>query len=350
MSAFEMLDMCVYYIAQRHHMLTDEHVEILNRVWDLYEPSLQAHEIPLPPSPPPEREHLFFEEEHLDTLWHQIPQPHLVSESMPHEEVCGCETCEWQDRQRVKEENCDADGCTYECGQACGASEPVELPETETIDLTCERPACTYGCICAEAKNLLAPPEGCLYGCNYACGTNYGENCTAIFDINGNQVMPDDDMPPLVPLAAYATPRGWFNPEEDSEDEGYAAPTVASQTEIVSSEPKPPKEKPLFPYNHPRWPSPRAKMMVRYILGPRARQVLNVKTLTHDICMRWLAKHYRLSHEELLKTSIYKLHNPERASWNGGHGTWESVPGKKSYWDLPPQCRCAYCKDERCYY
>jgi hypothetical protein len=295
MSASEMLDMCVRFIARRHHMLTQEHVEILNEVWELYE----SQEVPpLPPSPVPE--------------------------------------CEEQEEFPSRSEyvrTCDADGCTYECAEACGSSA-----------------AEAYSSYSPQAYGSYAPPiDSCLYGCAYSCGAKQGEYCCAQFDVDGNQLPPvaqsvvntaidtDDEMPPLISFAELARQKGLMNPEEAEPEE----------TEIVETVPK---VKPTFPYDHPMWPSPRAKMMVRYILGPRAREVLNVKTLTHDICMRWLANHYRLSHEELLKTSIYKLHNPERASWNGGHGTWESVPGKKSYWDLPPQCRCPYCKDDRCYY
>lgn len=460
--------MCVYYIAHRHHMLTDEHVEILNQVWSVYEYP------PLPASPPPEmaewnervreakeavaeaqrpflagqnpftREfdplmavkhqvdglvsaqqalnevleqqpgvqvwasqptHIFFDEEgdteyapdehelaaaerrrewedaygrmnqsrqewevlEEQRLQRQVGEPELIineqeqqqgQQDRPctcddcirqqglntarylnpedyeaeHQETCSCEICDTQDRQV----SCDADRCTYECGQACGASEPVELPETKTIDLTCEKPVCNYGCICNEAKNLLAPAEGCLYGCNYACGTNYGENCTAIFDADGNQVMPEDDMPPLVPLAAYATPRGWLNPEEDSEDEGVAVPTVAPQPQ--QQQPKPPKEKSLFPYNHPRWPSPRAKALVKGMIARGETSLVSIasvldkpiKSLNHDICMHYLAKRYRLTPEQLLETSIYELHNPPTAP----------------YWGVS-QCGCSFCRREK---
>jgi hypothetical protein len=262
-----------------------------------------------------------------------------------HQETCGCETCEWHDREMAKEETCDADRCTYECGQACGSSAPVELPETQTIDLTCERPACTYGCICNEAKNLLAPAESCLYGCNYACGTNYGDNCTAIFDAEGNQVMPEDDMPPLVPLVAYPTPRGWLNPEEDSEDEGpYAAPKrsedegVAAPTVPQPQKVKPPKEKSPFPYNHPRWPSPRAKALVKGMIARGETSLASIasvldtpiKSLNHDNCMHYLAKRYRLTPEQLLETSIYELHNPPSAP----------------YWGVSP-CICSFCRREK---
>ena len=421
MSAFEMLDMCVRYIAYRHNMLTEEHVAILNQVWSIYEYP------PLPASPPPEmsewnervrqakeavaqaqlpflagqnpftREfdplmavkhqvdglvsaqqalnevleqqpgvqvwtsqptHTFFDEDQeqepepeqqdqvcicdecirdqgLNTARYLNPEDYEAE----HQETCGCEICETQDRQV----SCDADRCTYECGEACGSSEAAcgsseaacgQAPcsSSETIDLTCEKPVCNYGCICDEAKNLLAPAESCLYGCNYACGTNYGENCTAIFDAEGNQVMPDDDMPPLVPLAAYATPRGWFNPEEDSEDEGVAAPTVPPQ-------PKPPKEKSPFPYNHPRWPSPRAKALVKGMISrgetsmESIRSVLNkpIKSLNHETCMHFLAKRYRLSPEQLLETSIYELHNPPSAP----------------YWGIRQACGCTFCRQEK---
>jgi len=501
MSAFDMLDMCVQYIAYRHHMLTDEHVNILNHVWAMYEP--------LPTWPPPEIEewnervrqakaavaqaqepfmlgqnpfmrefdpllavkhqvdtlvnaqqqlteildqqpmwqplprptHQFFDQEeqeqeeqeeqeeeqeqqeYVPAVWEleaaarrrewedaygrmnesrekwevleeqrlqrQVGEPkffrneqeqeqeqegesdeHIRQYGMntarylnpedyaaEHQETCGCETCEWQDRHR-EQETCDADRCTYECGAAYGSSEAAygsseaaygsseaaygsseaaygssEVPAPEqVIDLTCEKSACNYGCICDEAKGLLPPAEGCLYGCNYACGTGYGENCAAVFDADGNQVMPEDEMPPLVPLAAYATPRGWFNPEED-EDEGIAVPTVAPQP----PQPKPPKEKSLFPYNHPRWPSPRAKALVKRMIAigetslESIGSVLNkpIKSLNHQNCMQFLAKRYRLTPEQLLETSVSKLHNPP-----------------SNYWALVQPCVCAFCRQE----
>lgn len=421
MSAFEMLDMCVRYIAYRHDMLTDEHVAILNQVWSIY-----AYP-PLPASPPPEmaewnervrqakeavaqaqlpflagqnpftREfdplmavkhqvdglvsaqqalnevleqqpgvqvwasqptHIFFDEDQEQEQEQPYPSDDCIRDQglntarylnpedyeAEHQETCSCEICDTQDRQV----SCDADRCTYECGQACGsseaacgASEPVELPETKTIDLTCEKPVCNYGCICDEAKNLLAPAESCLYGCNYACGTNYGENCTAIFDAEGNQVAPDD-MPPLVPLAAYPTPRGWLNPEEDSEDEGVAAPKRTGEDEGVAA-PKPqkikvPKEKSPFPYNHPRWPSPRAKALVKGMIARGETSLASIasvldtpiKSLNHDNCMHYLAKRYRLTPEQLLETSIYELHNPPSAP----------------YWGVSP-CICSFCRREK---
>jgi len=39
MSDLDMLDMCVRYIAERHALLNQEQVDILNRVWSLYEVS-----------------------------------------------------------------------------------------------------------------------------------------------------------------------------------------------------------------------------------------------------------------------------------------------------------------------
>jgi hypothetical protein len=477
MSASDMLDMCVQYIAYRHHMLTDEHVNILNHVWAMYEP--------LPTWPPPEIEewnervrqakaavaqaqepfmlgqnpfmrefdpllavkhqvdnlvnaqqqlteildqqprwqplprptHQFFdqeeqqeeeqeeEQEYVPAVWEleaaarrrewedaygrmnesrekwevleeqrlqrQVGEPeffrndqeqeeeqegesdeHIRQYGMntarylnpedyaaEHQETCGCDPCEREDRHRAQE-TCDADRCTYECGAACGSSEAPE----QVIDLTCEKSACNYGCVCDEAKNLLPPAEGCLYGCNYACGTGYGENCAAVFDADGNQVMPEDDMPPLVPLAAYATPRGWFNPEEDSEDEGpYAAPKRTGEDEgvavpTVAPQPKPPKEKPLFPYNHPRWPSPRAKALVKRMIAigetslESIGSVLNkpIKSLNHQNCMQFLAKRYRLTPEQLLETSVSKLHNPPSAT----------------YWGTTQPCVCTFCRQE----
>ena len=487
-----MLDMCVHYIARRHHMLTDEHVEILDGVWQMYEPQELP---PLPPSPPPERQHVHFveyeqpdkeerrkvpsrqtqaewpcdvcinqevwecgrcvvpeqqqqEEEHqddcdcsecefndaqeddewqekrratladfatlqkeadyqaelrqeaedqaeyyrqqreeqADALWHQIPQGAHVSQSMQHKETCGCDTCDWQDRRRAEEEaaaaeqeeqeqaqwrwrelherqqeqyeqeqqlpccsdylrSCDAERCTYECGEACGSSPPMEQP---VIDLTCDKASCEYGCDCKHepARTAYPPPPigSCLYGCAYSCGAQQGQDCCAQFDPEGNQLPPvvqsvvdaviesDDYMPPLVRVGARATPNGWYNPEEDTEDE----------TEIVDVGPpqpvKTPKAKPIFPYNHPRWPSPRAKALVQWMIrkGRTSKEAVSyavkepggksIKVLTHDICMRYLAKFYNLTHEELLEKTIYQLHNPDKHT---------------PYWHI---CPCSFCK------
>jgi len=68
MSAREMLDMCVHYIAQRHHMLTQEHVDMLDEVWGLYE-----EYPPLPPSPPPEAE-VFREKHKKEMIWEEIAE------------------------------------------------------------------------------------------------------------------------------------------------------------------------------------------------------------------------------------------------------------------------------------
>jgi hypothetical protein len=411
-----MLDMCVRFIARRHHMLTDKHVRILDEVWDLYEPPLP----PLPPSPPPERHHVHFYEaerpqqqqapqqppqqpewpcdrciddevwecvptylrrvpqqeqqrqqerqQEIDALWRQVPQGEPVSASTC-EETCDCETCEWQDRRRAEEEyqegeqsrqnwqeryeqvggerapccsdylrSCDADRCTYECGAACASSAPA--PEQEsTIDLTCDKESCAYGCDYNHpppASSYPPPPiESCLYGCSFSCGVKEGEDCRAEFDAEGNQLPPvvrsavdtviesdDDDMPALVPFAAEPRPRGWYNPEEE--------------TEIVQApQPRSPKAKPLFPYNHPHWPSPRAKALVQWMIrsGQTSKTAMSsalkepVTSLTHDVCMRFLAKYYKLSHEKLLETNIYVLHNPDSHT---------------PYWQ---RCTCLFCKD-----
>jgi len=68
MSAREMLDICVRYIAQRHHMLTQEHVDILDEVWGLYEDYP-----PLPPSPPPEAE-VLREKHKREMIWEEIAE------------------------------------------------------------------------------------------------------------------------------------------------------------------------------------------------------------------------------------------------------------------------------------
>lgn len=524
MSALQMLDMCVHYIARRHHMLTDEHVQILDEIWGLYEP-LELP--PLPPSPPPERQHVYFEEEapanrkrqrqqswpcdrclneeiwecgqcvvppqeeekqqeehqedcdcsvcsyedgheerqqearkweeyyenlqqeearkwqedekerqrKLDALWRQVPQGAPVSESithketcdcdtceyedsewhrlrretladfatlqkeaeyqaqlreeaeeqaeyyreqreeaalwrqvpqgepvsasMQHKETCGCDTCEVQDRRQVEKDaaeakeqeqahwcwreaherrqeracqeedaeylvprcsdylpTCDAEHCTYECSEACGSSLPPDEP--------------------VGTAYPLPPLESCLYGCAYSCGAKQGQDCIAEFDGEGNQLPPvveavvnaaiesDDDMPPLIRMSPI------YNPEDETEIVS-TAPQAAAPT-------KPPKTKPIFPYNHPRWPSPRAKALVQWMIrrGRTSKDAISyalkepgdksIKTLTHDICMRYLAKYYNLSHEQLLEKSIYTLHNPDRHT---------------PYWH---RCPCPFCK------
>jgi hypothetical protein len=284
---------------------------------------------------------------------------------MQHEEVCGCDTCDWQDRcreeaaeppqeeeqeeeqeqeqhdcwrerherrqQRAWEEQnedylvprcsdylatCDSDRCTYECAVACGSSVPADVePKHEPVGTT------------------LPPIDSCLYGCIFSCGAKQGEDCIAEFDAEGNQLPPlvesvvnaaidsDDDMPGLISLSAHSN----FEENEIEIVDPPAAP-----------QPKPPKAKPLFPYNHHLWPSPRAKVLVRSILGKQAKRLLNVDTLTHDACMRYLAMHYGLSHEQLLKTSIFDLHNRERVAW--------TRDSPKPYMQLPPICGCCYCR------
>ena len=363
MSASQMLDMCVNYIARRHHMLTDEHVALLDEIWDLYDPleAYSAQDIPLPPSPPPERQHIYFDEgpeentwgdqnysypepsdeelqrqdeeeqeakalrrweeqerkEHeqeqqLDALWRQVAQEGPVSASM--QETCPCEACEWQDR-RLNQPTCDPDGCTYECGTACGAAADYPKP----------------------------PLDSCLYGCAFTCGAKPGEDCIAEFDEEGDQLPAlvsnvttsvlesDNEMPGLV-YSYRIYPKGSMNPEEAEETE--------TETEIVSPQPATPlKAKATFPYSHHYWPSPRAKVLVRSILGSRASKVLGVKTLTHEACMRWLAEYYGLSPEQLLATSIFDLHNRERVAW--------TRDSPKPYMGLPPICSCCYCKNSR---
>ena len=64
MSNAEMLDTCVRFILENHHLVTDEHIEMLDKLWHYkYETATtaemtrqQAAEKPLPPSPPPEPE------------------------------------------------------------------------------------------------------------------------------------------------------------------------------------------------------------------------------------------------------------------------------------------------------
>ena len=82
-----MLDMCVRYIARRHQMLTEQHVEILDGIWELYEPQ----EFPiLPPSPPPERQHIHFEEDEERPDKEERPkQPSRQSAQWPCDVCCG---------------------------------------------------------------------------------------------------------------------------------------------------------------------------------------------------------------------------------------------------------------------
>lgn len=344
MSAFNMLDMCVHYIARRHHLLTDVHVEILDKIWDMYEPSMP----PLPPSPPPERQHVRFDYERpdneqkmsswpcdpyhyeeeremeADALWYQIPQGVPVSDSIQQE-------YEREYEEYEQQLPCCSD---YLRRSAYESEEPV-------IDLTCDKASCEYGCDSkhesSDAAYTLPPIESCLYGCAFSCGATQGQDCIAEFDAEGNQLPPvvasvvqaaiesDDEMPPLIDIGSRSAPKGWSTPQK---------------TQIVTDPPAPtkaPKAKSIFPYNHHLWPSPRAKVLVRSLLGRRAKDVLNVETLTHDACMRYLARHYGLSDELLLKTSIFELHNPERVAW--------TRDSPKPYMSLPPICGCCYCRN-----
>ena len=385
MSALQMLDMCVNYIARRHHMLTDRHVEILDQVWELYEP---AEMPPLPPSPPPERQHLRFDEverpdkeerpkwpsrgnlgddiwerdeedyvdeeeeedeagkwereeeackwqeyyEHLqqeqarkwqenekerqrklDAMWHQVPQEKPVSASMQQEAYGDNDCCSDCDDHCNEFPTCDADRCTYECAEACGSAAPAQLLQ-QVSNTTCNNDCGQYGCLPRQIPASVVEAA----------------------------VESDDEMPALIPFADYARSRGLMNPEETEEVE---------ETEIVDSqppqppqppqqpEPRPPKAQPLFPYNHHLWPSPRAKAVVRHMLGSRAKEVLGVSVLTHDNCMSWLAKAHQLTNEQLLSTTVYELHNRERVAW--------SEKSVKPYWQLPHVCPCVFCKNSR---
>ena len=303
MSTKQMLDMCVRFIAQRHHLLTDEHVGLLNEVWQLYESQEMP---PLPPSPPPEcRDEAEYERQQEEYERQEYEQQEYERQEYE-QQLPPCSHYRG---------TCDADGCTYECAEACGSSaEP-----------------CGY--------NL----ENCLYGCTEPfCIAESNQLPPVVQSVVEAAIESDDEMPPLISFAELAAQKGWINPEAEEAEPEEAEEAEEAETEIVETtpEPKAPKVQPTFPYDHYIWPSPRAKMVVRQMLGPRAREILNVKTLTHDNCMRWLAGHYRLSHQELLKTSVYKLHNRERVSWR-------AFPGAKSYWALPPRCVCKYCKGGR---
>jgi len=282
---------------------------------------------PLPASPPPERECEMCTDE-WDCGCYEPPSElnERVNEQEPNEFWTDCNlgrlglnTRNYLDEQQeneqpsfiTKDENyidltCDADGCTYGCGTNCGAAEPYKAEE------------------------------------DYS------------------------DMPQLLPLnqrteivGAQATPKGWFNPEEDTEDEeppqplqqplhpkqlrtlsSYRHPQLTRMTAFGAEEPpQVPKAKPLFPYNHPTWPSPRAKAVVQWMIrtGRASKMTMSeslgepIGTLTHEVCMRYLAAYYGLSHEQLLETSVFKLHNTPAM--------------RRSGW----LCACALCRSSRFY-
>jgi len=374
-------------------MLTDDHVHTLNEVWNLYEP-VTAYEMPLPASPPPEVEveveveveqpegacecdncirryglncSRFLNARTIDEhrqQWSNAKQDFDEAELLldntqilEHQHrgqwVNAKQKFEKLDEERAQRQRaaqepvsvtmqplrpeatsecggkCDGDRCFYECGEACGASEPYN----EVIDLTCEEQGCDYGCECNYTQQQQPKPYSCDYGCTYSCGAKEGEDCKdelphMVECVAHNAIESDEDysdMPPLIPLASYVRSKGWHNPEEDTEDEG--------ETEIVDAPPtKSPKAKPLFPYNHPKWPSPRAKVLVQWMLanGITSKRSMSsvlekeVKTLTHDNCMSFLAARYGLTGEQLLESNIRQLHNPS------GNNT----------------CYCAFCKKE----
>jgi len=191
--------------------------------------------------------------------------------------------------------------------------------------------------------DLTCDADGCTYGCGTNCGA--AEPYKAEEDYS--------DMPPLLPLnqrteivGAQATPKGWFNPEEEEPMpraaqpqqrtlSGYRHPQLARMTAFGAEEPpQAPKVGTRFPYNHPVWPSPRAKAVVQWLIRKgrtskeRIRYTLKepIKNLTHEVSMRYLAHYYNVSHETLLKTSVFKLHNPD-----------PNTP----YWHV---CPCSFCK------
>ena len=290
MSAQQMIDMCVRYIAARHNMLTEEHVAMLNEVWDLYEPA-QASDVPLPVSPPPE-------EYDCDD---RIRQYGLNCRRFLNLEV-----------EEYEEGACDADRCMYECGAPCGASNPPGLGQTQDqtqdqfIDLTCDE-------------------DRCLYGCDYSCGAGRGEYCKAEYAGSPSVELPeivqavaqDEDYSDMPALKRVSWPSSGI-PSDDTDDE---MPPLMPMRMDMQSQPNTSKAKPLFPYNHPMWPSPRAKLCVQYLLrrGAATKQsmsrVLNrpIKTLSNDICILYLAHHYNVTPAELLTMTVRKLH-----SWPGG--------------------------------
>jgi hypothetical protein len=404
MSALQMLDMCVQYIARRHHMLTDEHVNLLDEIWELYEPGELP---PLPPSPPPERQHLRFdeverpdkeerckrpphvrentwdrEEEHeehenvdedqqdederdeearrwqehyemlqqeqarkwqedekerqwnLDVMWRQLPQGAPVSASM--QKVYSDEDCCSDCDEHGEIPTCDADRCNYECGQACGSAPPVEIPE-RVSNLTCNNDCGQYGCLPRQHQAEDAPNWEDSYERYQQEQARKWQIPPVVASVVEAAIESDDEMPALISFADSARARGLMNPEEADETEIVDAAPQPQQPQ--QPQPKPPKAQTLFPYNHHLWPSPRAKAVVRSMLGDRAKVVLGVNTLTHDACMSWLARAHQLTNEQLLSTSIYELHNRERLAWN--------EKKIKPYWQLPPLCRCPYCRNDR---
>ena len=350
MSASQMLNMCVRYIARRHHMLTDEHVAILDDIWDLYEPldTSSAQEIPLPPSPPPECEHIYVEQQQewskQEQEWQQQQQQQQEESQQrqkEYEQQQEREWREWQEQEHEQLQEQEQRAAEHELWRQTYQAKPVSAsiwpPPTEqqwcdgcTCD-TCMRMQGmnTHGF--TNPQEYQCSPDGCTYECGTGCGAAQPfELPPVVSSVVQTAIESDDDMPALMSIGDYARPKGWYNPEETE---------IVEPPQPAAPQPKPPKAKPLFPYNHHLWPSPRAKVMVRFILGSRAKDVLGVDTLTHDACMSYLAKHYGLSHEQLLKTSIFELHNPERVAWTMG--------GPTRYMDLPPICSCCYCKGYR---
>jgi len=370
MSDLEMLDVAVRYVYENRAWLTNEQLDTymdanslmegmnidevravrerlkkqLQDVREKYEELLGAAPLypptpPLPVSPPPERDCAMCTDQ-----WNcgcYMPNAELnqrVNEQEPNEFWTDCNLGRMglnsrnylneqeEDNEQpsfiTKEENyidltCDADGCQYGCGVKCGAAEPYKAEEEDY-----------------------------------------------------------SDMPPLIPLSSQvnrwppithprteivgAHPKGWFNPEEDTEDEeepraappqplqpqqlrtlsGYRHPELTRMTSFATEEPpQVPKVKPLFPYNHPVWPSPRAKAVVQWLIrtGRASKMTMSeslgepIGALTHEVCMRYLAAYYGLSHEQLLETSVFKLHNTPAMRSNG----W--------------LCACALCRSSRSY-
>jgi hypothetical protein len=357
MSDLEMLDVAVRYVYENRAWLTNEQIEMyidadsliegmnieevkavrerlkqqLRVVRKKYEEMLAAPPIyppaptpPLPASPPPEREDCAM----CTDQWN-----------------CGCympnnDLNELNERINTQDNDlwtdCNLGRMGLNCRNYIDEPQKEEQPSFITkdenyIDLTCDA-------------------DGCTYGCGAKCGAEEEEDYS--------------DMPPLLPLSsqvnrwppithqrteivgAQATPRGWLNPEEDTEDEepvprpsvplppqqlrtlsGYRHPELARMTTFNTEEQpqQAPKVKPLFPYNHPVWPSPRAKAVVQWLIrtGRTSKMTMRetlgepISALTHEVCMRYLAAYYGLSHEQLLETSVFKLHNTPAMRSNG---------------------------------
>jgi hypothetical protein len=268
MSNAEMLDMCVRFIMENHELVTDEHLEMLDKLWN-YKYGLaaaaaaaeaaaeaavarqQATEKPLPPSPPPE------------------PEQHLWA-------------CDWCGREWT------SDVC-----ELCGRDSAGVLPETD------ESVEQDYSCRDDDYQTSL------MCWCD-------GSMCNMCYKVAEAQQQAQQCIPQIFPVQELSE-----QPDTDGEDE---AP-------MASPEPKKPKN-PIYTNYH--WPSPIAKVFVQQIRGNNPWQHYRYKgletwpsdfkkvwlsagntelKLTHDNCMRYLA--YRmggLTPGQLLEKTPREVH------------------------------------------